>query len=102
MSDDLTIPPGKAGLWFRTDHLSSAGWQQEHQARSRLERWCHSCGQSACFGFGETLKTDGVLSCADPDCQASAETKARERVCPSPPAKPSNAEATLDLFGAAA
>lgn len=94
--------PGSAGLFFRTENLSPIGWQQEHAARARLERWCSGCGQSACYGFGVSLKDDGVWSCAEADCMAEAETKARERDCPSPPAKPSNAEATTDLFGEAA
>ncbi len=102
MTDADPTLPGKAGLYFRTENLSPIGWQQEHQARSRLERWCSECGQRACFGFGETLRTEGILSCSAPDCMDAAEATARERDCPSPPAKPSNAEATLDLFGAAA
>ncbi|MET3481572.1 hypothetical protein ABIC70_001079 [Methylobacterium sp. 1973] len=89
-------------MFFRTESLSPIGWQQEHAARARLERWCFGCGQSACYGFGVSLKDDGVWSCAEADCMAEAETKARERDCPSPPAKPSNAEDNLDLFGRAA
>lgn len=102
MSDADPTKPGPAGLFRYRDDLSPAGWQQERQASARLERWCSVCGLSACYGFGETRKTVGILSCADPDCMAEAETKARERDGPSPPAKPSNAEATPDLFGAAA
>lgn len=102
MSDADPTLPGPAGLFRHADGLSSSGWQQEKAARARLERWCSGCGQSACYGFGVSLKDDGVWSCADPDCMAEAETKARERDCPPPPAKPSNAEATTDLFGKAA
>lgn len=109
---DPTLP-GPAGLFFRTENLSPIGWHQEHQARSHLERWCHSCGQSACYGFGVSLKDDGVWSCADADCRRAAEAQVAQkqgqvaqddtqRRCPSPPAKPSNAEANLDLFGRAA
>lgn len=94
--------PGKAGLFFDCSRLTASGGQQEHAARARLERWCSGCGQSACYGFGVSLKDDGVWSCAEADCMAEAETKARVRDCPSPPGKPSNAEATTDLFGAAA
>lgn len=98
---DHTLP-GPAGLFFRTDQLSAAGWHQEHQARSRLERWCSNCGQSACYGFGETLKTEGVLSCADPECRAAAERAVAQRDCPSPPAKPINPNSEPDLFGESA
>jgi hypothetical protein len=93
---------GPAGLFFRTGNLSSVGWQQEHEARASLERWCAYCGQSSCYGFGETLTTAGVLSCADPSCIASAEAEIARRDCPAPPAKPSKADAALDLFGRAA
>ncbi len=94
--------PGKAGLFFDCSRLSASGWHQEHQARSRLERWCASCGQRACYGFGVTLKDDGVWSCGDASCQASAEAEIAHRDCPSPPAKPSDDTAIPDLFGAAA
>ncbi|WP_345820461.1 hypothetical protein ABC766_00200 [Methylobacterium fujisawaense] len=102
MSDADPTQPGPAGLFFRTDRLSASGWHQEHQARSRLERWCSECGQRACYGFGETLRSEGVLSCSGPDCMDAAEATARERDCPSPPAKPSDDTAAPDLFGAAA
>jgi len=89
--------PGPAGLFFRTENLSSIGWQQEHAARARLERWCHFCGQRSCYGYGETLTTAGVLTCADPSCIASAEAEIARRDCPSPPAKPSD-DTAADLF----
>ncbi|MGX9980679.1 hypothetical protein [Methylobacterium fujisawaense] len=98
---DHTLP-GKAGLYFRTEALTASGWHQEHQARSRLERWCFDCGQSACYGFGVSLTDDGVWSCGDASCQAAAEAEIARRGCPSPLAKPSDEPATLDLFGAAA
>lgn len=98
---DHTLP-GLAGLWFGTTDLTDAGWQQEHAARTTLERWCHSCGLSACYGFGVTLKDDGLWSCSDAECRASAEAEIARRGCPSPPAKPSKADAELDLFGEAA
>ena len=79
---------GPAGLFFRTDNLSSIGWQQENAARQSLERWCHACGLSGCYGFGVTLKDDGVWSCVDGDCRASAEAEIARRNCPAPPAKP--------------
>lgn len=94
--------PGKAGLFFDCSRLTDAGWHQEHQARSRLERWCAFCGQSACYGFDVSLKDDGVWSCADAFCQSAAEAEIARRDCPSPPAKPSDDTATLDLFGRAA
>jgi hypothetical protein len=76
MTDLLDTLPGPAGLFFRTGELSSAGWQLEHAARARLERWCAFCGQSACYGYGVTLASEGVWSCADADCQALAEARA--------------------------
>lgn len=94
--------PGKAGLYYRTEALTDGGWQQENAARASLERWCHSCGQSAGYGFGVTLKDDGLWSCADADCRASAEAEIARRDCPAPPAKPSKFDAPLDLFGDAA
>ena len=98
---DLTLP-GPAGLFFRCDDLTPAGWQQERTARQSLERWCSYCGQRSCYGFGETLTTAGVLTCADPSCIASAEAEIARRDCPSPPAEPSDDTATIDLFGRAA
>ena len=94
--------PGQAGLYFRTDDLTDGGWQQEHAARQSLEHWCHSCGLCACYGFGVTLKDEGVWACSDADCRASAEAEIARRDCPAPPAKPSKADAELDLFGEAA
>jgi hypothetical protein len=102
MSDVVQTVAGKAGLFRDCSRLTDAGWQQEHAARQFLERWCHSCGLSACYGYGVTLKDDGVWSCADADCRASAEAEIARRDCPSPPAKPSKADAELDLFGEAA
>jgi hypothetical protein len=91
MTDLLDTLPGPAGLFRFTDNLSSAGWQQEREARARLERWCANCGQPACYGYGETLRTPGVLSCADPECRAAAEAA----TAPEVPKQP-------DLFGVAA
>jgi hypothetical protein len=122
MSDVLDILPGPAGLFRFTDNLSTAGWQQDREARARLERWCASCGQSACYGFGVSLKDDGTWTCADASCVASAEAEIAQRcggasACdvtasgaavpqmPSAPlAKPidETAAPVLDLFGAAA
>lgn len=102
MSDADPTQPGKAGLFFDCSRLTASGWHQEHQARSRLERWCAFCGQSACYGFGVSLKDDGVWSCADASCQAAAEAEIARRDCPPPPDKPSDDTAEPDLFGAAA
>jgi len=102
MADADHSYPGKAGLFFDCSRLTDAGWQQEQAARTTLERWCHSCGLSACYGFGVTLKDDGLWSCSDIDCRASAEAEIARRECPAPPAKPSKADAELDLFGRAA
>lgn len=103
MSADLDATlPGKAGLFFDCSRLSPSGWHQEHQARSRLERWCAFCGQRSSYGFGETLSSEGVLSCSDPSCMAAAEAEIARRDCPSPPAKPSDDTAEPDLFGKAA
>ena len=102
MSDLEQTLAGKAGLFFQVDRLTDSGWQQEQSARQSLERWCAYCGQSSCYGFGETLTTAGVLSCADSSCIASAEAEIARRDCPAPPAKPSKADAAPDLFGEAA
>lgn len=102
MSDLEQTLAGKAGLFFQVDRLTDSGWQQEQSARQSLERWCAYCGQSSCYGFGETLTTAGILSCADPSCIASAEAEIARRDCPAPPAKPSKADAAPDLFGRAA
>ena len=103
MSEDLdTTLPGKAGLFFDCSQLTDAGWQQEQSARQSLERWCSYCGQSACYGFGVSLKDDGLWSCAEPSCVASVEAEIAQRNCPSPLAKPSDETATLNLFGEAA
>jgi hypothetical protein len=103
METDHTLP-GKAGLFFSCEALNEAGWQQEHKARQSLERWCHSCGLSACYGFSVTFKDDGVCACSDASCRSSAEVEIAQRLCPSPLAKPSDETAapTLDLFGKAA
>lgn len=103
MSDetDHTLP-GFAGLYFQTDALTDAGWQQEHTARQSLERWCSQCGQSACYGFGVSLSEEGTWSCFDASCRASAEVESARRLCPSPLAKPSDETDTRDLFGGAA
>ena len=103
MADEFSqVMPGKAGLFFSCEELNEAGWLVEHEARQRLERWCAYCGQSSCYGFGETLTTAGILTCADPSCIASAEAEIARRDCPAPPAKPSKADAAPDLFGRAA
>lgn len=95
MSDLDMTRPGPAGLFYQTDNLTASGWQQEHRARARLERWCSQCGQRAVYGYGETLTTDGVLACADASCRAAAEAAAAERDAVKP-------VGDLDLFGAAA
>lgn len=102
MEADHTLP-GKAGLYFRTDELSPIGLHQEHQARSRLERWCSFCGQSACYGFGVSLKDDGVWSCADASCRSAAEAEIARRECPHTDIQPaSSGLPLLNLFGEAA
>lgn len=104
MSDLEQTLAGKAGLFFQVDRLTDSGWQQEQSARQSLERWCAYCGQSSCYGFGETLTTAGILSCADPSCIASAEAEIARRDCPAPPAKPLTpaSHKAPDLFGEAA
>lgn len=91
---DLTCP-GPAGLFRFVTDLTASGWQQENRARARLERWCSQCGQRALYGYGETLSTEGVLSCSDADCRAAAEAAAAARDAVQP-------VGNLDLFGAAA
>jgi hypothetical protein len=91
MSDLLDTLPGPAGLFRSVANLSSVGWQQEREARARLERWCVGCGQTASFGYGVTLTSDGAWSCADPDCRAAAEAAT------APPVADQS-----DLFGRAA
>jgi hypothetical protein len=98
---DHTLP-GPAGLFFSCEALNEAGWQQEHEARARLERWCQFCGQSACYGYGETISSEGILTCSDASCRSSAEAEIARRNCPSPLAKPSDIPAEPDLFGEAA
>lgn len=114
-SDTDHTLPGKAGLYFSCAALNDAGWQQEHEARARLERWCAYCGQTACYGYGVTLKDDGVWTCADASCRSSAEDEIARRLCPPPPGEPlipppstkggcpaQPVTETPDLFGAAA
>ncbi|WP_149313517.1 hypothetical protein [Methylobacterium sp. P1-11] len=110
MADRIIDPtvPGRAGLYFNLRLLSRnahiAAIPGERAAREALERWCHFCGQRSCYGFGETLTTAGILTCADASCRSSAEAEIARRLCPSPLAKPSDETAapTLDLFGRAA
>lgn len=48
----------------------------EHAAKRPVERTCASCGVfGASFGFGVFWnRSDGMWSCADPECQAAVET----------------------------
>ena len=101
MDADHTLPD-PAGLFFSCENLNAPGWHQEHTARTRLERWCSQCGQSACYGFGVSLKDDGLWTCSEPSCIAFAEAEIARRNCPSPLAKPSDETAEPDLFGRAA
>lgn len=75
---DIT-QPGKAGLYFCTDRLTDAGWQQEREARAKLEKWCAFCGQIARFGYGGSLHEVGVWACGDADCRQSAEAEVDRR-----------------------
>jgi hypothetical protein len=98
---DHTLP-GPAGLFFSCEALNEAGWQQETAARTRLEHWCSQCGQTACYGYGVSMRDDGLWSCADASCRSAAEAEIARRNCPSPLAKPSDIPAEPDLFGEAA
>lgn len=119
MADIIQTLAGKAGLFRDCSRLTASGWQQEQSARQSLERWCAYCGQSSCYGFGETLTTVGVLTSAEPACVAQAEAwlagsiapvrkpdaaEIARRDCPAPPAKPLTpaSHKAPDLFGEAA
>ena len=75
--------PGPAGLYFDLRRLTRnahiAAIPGERTARQALEHWCATCGQSACYGYGMTLGSEGVWSCADADCRAAGEAWAAER-----------------------
>lgn len=75
---DITVP-GPAGLYRFVSDLTDAGWQQEREARAKLEKWCAFCGQIARFGYGVSLHEVGVWACGEPDCRSSAEAEADRR-----------------------
>jgi hypothetical protein len=67
-----------------------------------VERTCASCGVfGASFGFGVFRnRSDGMWSCADPDCRAIVEARV---AVPPAPAAPARADPpAADLFGRSA
>ena len=74
----------------------------EQAAKRPTERTCASCGVfGASFGFGIFRnRSDGMWSCADPDCRAIVEARVS---VPPMPAAPARADPpAADLFGRSA
>lgn len=74
----------------------------EQAAKRPVERSCASCGVfGASFGFGVFRnRSDGMWSCADPDCRAIVEARV---AVPPMPAVPARADPPApDLFGRSA
>ncbi len=74
----------------------------EQAAKRPVERSCAACGVfGASFGFGVFRnRSDGLWSCADPDCRAIVE--ARVAVPPMPAAPARTDPRAPDLFGRSA
>lgn len=74
----------------------------EQAAKRPTERTCASCGVfGASFGFGVFRnRSDGMWSCADPDCRAIVEARVAVPPMPAVPARADPPEA--DLFGRSA
>lgn len=74
----------------------------EEVAKRPVERSCAACGVfGASFGFGVFRnRSDGMWSCADPDCRAIVEARV---AVPPMPAAPARADPpAADLFGRSA
>lgn len=92
----------KAELHRRKAAQQAAEEAAEQAAKSPTEHTCASCGVfGASFGFGVFRnRSDGMWSCADPDCRAIVEARV---AVPPMPAAPSHAEPPApDLFGRSA
>lgn len=72
----------------------------EQAAKRPVERSCASCGVfGASFGFGVFRnRSDGMWSCADPDCRAIVEARVAVPAMPAEAPAPS----APDLFGRSA
>lgn len=92
----------KAELQSREAARQAAEEAAEQAAKRPVERICASCGVfGASFGFGVFRnRSDGMWSCADPDCRAIVEARV---AVPAMPAEPTRADPPApDLFGRSA
>ncbi|KQS81706.1 hypothetical protein ASG32_02855 [Methylobacterium sp. Leaf361] len=92
----------KAELRRREADRLAAEEAAEQAAKGGIERTCASCGVfGASFGFGVFRnRSDGMWSCADPDCRAIVEARVAVPPMPSAPARADPPAA--DLFGRSA
>ncbi|KAA0122155.1 hypothetical protein CIW48_19335 [Methylobacterium sp. P1-11] len=92
----------KAELQRRKAAQQAAEEAAEQAAKRPTERTCASCGVfGASFGFGVFRnRSDGMWSCADPDCRAIV--KARVAVPPMPAEAARADPPAVDLFGRSA
>lgn len=79
----------KAELRRREADRLAAEEAAEQAAKGGVERTCASCGVfGASFGFGVFRnRSDGMWSCADPDCRAIVEARVAVPPMPSAPAQ---------------
>ncbi|MEE7491111.1 hypothetical protein [Methylobacterium oryzae] len=92
----------KAELHRREAERRAAEEAAERAAKGGVDRTCASCGVfGASFGFGVFRnRSDGMWSCADPDCRANVEARV---ALPPMPAAPARADPPAsDLFGRSA
>lgn len=92
----------KAELQRRRAAQQVAEEAAEQAAKRPVERSCAACGVfGASFGFGVFRNhSDGLWSCADPDCRAIVEARV---AVPPMPAAPARADPpAADLFGRSA
>lgn len=92
----------KAELQRRKAAQQAAEEAAEQAAKRPVERSCAACGVfGASFGFGVFRnRSDGMWSCADPDCRAIVEARVS---VPAMPAVPARADPpAADLFGRSA
>lgn len=92
----------KAELRDRKAAQQAAEEAAEQAAKRPVERSCAACGVfGASFGFGVFRnRSDGMWSCADPDCRAIVEARV---AVPPMPAAPTRADPpAADLFGRSA
>lgn len=90
----------KAELQRREAERRAAEEAAEQAAKGGVERSCAACGVfGASFGFGVFRnRSDGMWSCADPDCRAIVEARVAVPAMPAEAPAPS----APDLFGRSA